>query len=100
MARVIVGHILNIGGGAGIVGEAALFAAEPAVRSPLSDRSMATQHADIVATHRKTRQKADVVGHHPNPGASDRAGPFPMRRISPIAPNTRLVDTSRESTLR
>ena len=32
------GHILNIGGGAGIVGEAALFAAEPVFRSPSSNR--------------------------------------------------------------
>jgi hypothetical protein len=88
MARVIVGHILNIGGGAGIVGEAALFAAGSVVRSALSDRSMAANRADIVATHRKTLQNADVVGHHPNPGVSGRPGPLPMRRISPISPNT------------
>ena len=52
---ILIGYILlALGVSAGIVGEAALFAAEPAVRSPLSDRSMAGKHADIVAPHRKT----------------------------------------------
>jgi tetrahydrodipicolinate N-succinyltransferase len=37
IARVTVGHILNIGGGAGIVGYVALSAADPVVPTQLSD---------------------------------------------------------------